>query len=62
MFENSQFTGDISNWDTYSVEDIYYMLCRSKFNGDITNWDVKINQRDPLYISKCCIVKINVLL
>ena len=40
MFYKSNFNGDISNWDTSKVEDMYRMFLDSKFNGDISKWNV----------------------
>jgi surface protein len=39
MFYESQFNGDISNWDTSNVTNMNLMFAYSKFNGDISNWD-----------------------
>ena len=39
MFHNSQFTGDISNWDVSNVTNMSYMFHNSKFTGDISNWN-----------------------
>ena len=40
LFYNSDFNGDISEWDVSSAKDMTGMFCKSKFNGDISNWDV----------------------
>ena len=40
LFEDSEFTGDISNWDVSNVTTMDMIFCGSKFNGDISNWDV----------------------
>ena len=44
MFQDSQFNGDISNWDVSKVTDMSGMFMgafyESQFNGDISNWDV----------------------
>jgi surface protein len=40
MFRNSEFNGDISNWDVSNVINMDQMFANSKFNGDISNWDV----------------------
>ena len=36
LFENTDFNGDISNWNASNVEDMQFMFreCKS-FNGDI---------------------------
>lgn len=39
LFINSEFNGNISNWNTSNVTDMSFMFYRSKFNNDITNWD-----------------------
>ena len=39
MFNISKFNGDISGWDTSSVEFMDAMFENSKFNGDISGWD-----------------------
>ena len=40
MFRDSQFNGDISNWDVGNVTDMSRMFRDSQFNGDISKWDV----------------------
>ena len=40
LFFNSNFTGDISNWDVSNVKDMTRMFAGSHFNNDISNWDV----------------------
>lgn len=40
LFENSEFNGDISEWNVSKVTDMSWMFADSKFNGDISNWDV----------------------
>ena len=45
MFYDSQFNGDISNWDVSNVTNMSEMFEYSQFNGDISNWDVS-NVRD----------------
>ena len=43
LFFDSNFTGDISEWDVRNVKDMSYMFHSSKFtgeNGDISKWDV----------------------
>ena len=40
MFSESQFNGDISNWDVSNVTNMIGMFYNSQFNGDISNWDV----------------------
>jgi len=34
MFNNSQFNGDISNWDVFNVTDMYNMFRISQFTSD----------------------------
>ena len=40
MFEDSNFTGDISNWDLSNTYVLNRMFKNSDFTGDISNWDV----------------------
>ena len=40
MFRDSEFNGDISNWDVSNVTDMNRMFQKSQFNGDISNWNV----------------------
>ena len=40
MFHNSQFNGDISEWNVSSVRNMRGMFAYSSFNGDISEWDV----------------------
>ena len=51
LFEDSDFSGDISKWDVSNVTDMEGMFRFSKFNGDISNWDVSnvTNNTDIFY-------------
>jgi surface protein len=49
MFFNSNFNGDISQWNVSNVTNMYRMFEGSKFNGDISEWDVK-NVKNMHYI------------
>jgi surface protein len=40
MFYESQFNGDISQWDVSNVTNMSWMFYKSQFNGDISQWDV----------------------
>ena len=40
LFNESEFTGDISEWDVSSVKYMDHMFYNSVFNGDISNWNV----------------------
>ena len=40
LFWDSEFNGDISEWDVSNVIDMSRMFYRSKFNGDISDWNV----------------------
>ena len=40
LFSESQFNGDISNWDVSNVTNMIGMFYKSQFNGDISKWDV----------------------
>ena len=40
MFFRSQFSGDISQWNTSNVEYMEYIFSGSKFTGDISQWDL----------------------
>ena len=41
LFQNSDFNGDISNWDVSNVTNMISMFYRCKsFNQDISRWDV----------------------
>jgi surface protein len=40
MFENSKFSGDISQWDVSNVTTMRFMFWESQFKGDISKWDV----------------------
>ena len=41
MFDNSEFNGDISDWDVRNVTDMMYIFRNAKFNGDISSWNVE---------------------
>ena len=45
MFANSNFNGDISNWDVSNVTNMVYMFYNSPFDHDISNWNVKNVER-----------------
>ena len=40
LFVESDFNGDISNWNVSNVESMISMFHRSIFNSDISNWNV----------------------
>ena len=40
LFIESEFKGDISEWDVSNVESMYSMFAGSDFDGDISKWDV----------------------
>jgi len=54
MFNNSQFHGNINEWDTSNVTNMNSMFYRSEFNGDISKWDVSkvTNMSEMFYESK----------
>mgnify|MGYP000163751997 CR=1 FL=1 len=39
FLQESDFNGDISQWDTSNVTNMRYMFWSSKFNGDISKWN-----------------------
>ena len=39
LFANSQFNGDISEWNVSNVTNMAHMLQRSAFRGDISQWN-----------------------
>jgi surface protein len=41
LFCNSEFNGDISQWNTSNVRYMDWMFQKSKFTGDISGWDVR---------------------
>ena len=49
LFYDSEFNGNISNWNVSNVREMYSMFERSNFNGDISNWDVS-NVEDMRYM------------
>ena len=38
LFEDSEFNGDISKWNTSNVTDISALFYDSQFNGNINEW------------------------
>ena len=40
LFYESNFNGDISNWNVSNVKEMFMMFAQSSFNGDISRWDV----------------------
>jgi len=64
MFFESQFNGNISEWNTSSVTDMSNMFFRSKFNGNVSNWDFSnleydINDIGIKKVKKWNIVKVD---
>lgn len=49
LFRNSDFNGNISEWNVSKVKDMSYMFEESTFNGDISAWDVS-NVKDMSYM------------
>ena len=54
MFYDSNFNGDISQWNVSNVTNMQGMFSNSKFNGDISQWDVRsvTNMRGMFQYSK----------
>ena len=40
MFSNSEFNGELSEWNVSQVENMNYIFSKSKFRGDLSKWDV----------------------
>jgi hypothetical protein len=40
MFKNSQFNGDISQWNVSNVEEASSMFEDSQFGGDVSHWNL----------------------
>ena len=40
LFRNSEFIGNISEWNVSNVTQMQYAFSNSNFNGDISKWDV----------------------
>ena len=40
MFSDSEFNGDINQWDVSNVNEMQWLFNRSKFNKNISNWNV----------------------
>ena len=54
LFDRTNFSGDISNWDVSNVKNMSYMFYRcDQFNGDISLWDVS-NVTDMHYMFYNC--------
>jgi hypothetical protein len=52
LFMNSEFNGDISQWDVSKVESMAFMFYGSAFNGDISSWDIsKVKDMDGMFKS-----------
>ena len=55
LFERTNFSGDISNWNVSNVKNMSFMFYRCyQFNSDISLWDVSnvTNMRDMFYNCK----------
>lgn len=52
LFANSNFNGNIADWDVSNVKDMYGMFESSEFNGDISKWDVS-NVKDMAGMFYC---------
>ena len=54
LFYDSEFNGDIFNWNVSNVEDMHSMFSNCwNFNSDLSNWDVS-NVEDMSYIFNGC--------
>jgi surface protein len=53
LFRESDFNGNISQWDISKVTDMSHMFSCSKFNGDISNWDVSNVMNMEFMFSGC---------
>ncbi len=40
MFYNSEFQGDIKDWDVRKCENFNYMFTNSDFHGDLSKWEI----------------------
>ena len=40
MFSDSEFNGDINQWNVSNVNEMQWLFNRSKFNKNISNWNV----------------------
>ncbi len=55
LFENSSFSGNISEWNVSNVTNMAYMFSGSKFKGDSSKWELSIDRiEDILDAFKCC--------
>ena len=59
LFWETEFNGDISNWDVSNVTDMTAMFCSQKdsfyaFNGDLNNWDVSnVTTMECMFMGAC---------
>ena len=53
LFIDSEFNGDISEWNVSNVESMYSMFAGSDFDGDISKWDVS-KVTDMRYMFQGC--------
>jgi surface protein len=52
LFEDTNFDGNISEWNTSKVTSMYNMFCACNFNGDISKWDVSnVTDMDEMFDS-----------
>ena len=50
LFEDTNFDGNISEWNTSKVTSMYNMFCACNFNGDISKWDVSnVTDMDEMF-------------
>ena len=53
MFYDSNFNGNIADWDVSNVTNMSFMFYKSKFNGDISKWDVSNIEYMSYAFSEC---------
>ena len=53
LFIESEFNGNISEWNVSNVESMYSMFAGSDFDGDISKWDVS-KVADMRYMFQGC--------
>lgn len=53
LFADSNFNGDISQWNTSNVKTMYYMFKNSDFDGDISKWNVSNVENMESMFNKC---------
>ena len=59
LFRNSNFNGDISEWNVSNVTNMEYMFSDTPFNGDLSKWNVSDTAKTDLMFARTPLASTN---